>query len=181
MSFDPGADSGWRKRKPGNVVPPFKPRRAPSHLNTQVRDPGFMKIDVLVGKMLEGMDSDNVEERTDEFITRMRQYLHRVGAELLTRMFATKKLTELVLERLCYARRGAVACGCHSSLQKLDDLLSVFPTTSSPSEEQSTVYARMNSLMEEENKTYKIIQDGHRLEMQRKGITRVEWSDDDDF
>eukprot|EP00966_Prymnesium_polylepis_P035229 818702-Prymnesium_polylepis.1 len=35
MSTSSGADNGWRKRKPGNIVPPFKPRRAPSHLNTQ--------------------------------------------------------------------------------------------------------------------------------------------------
>lgn len=179
MSTEPGADNGWRKRKVGSFVPPFKPRRAPSYLNTQARDPGFMKIDMLVGKMLEGMDESNVQERAETFNTQMRQFLHRAGTELLGRMFDTKKLTELVLETLRCARRKVEATGCVEALCKFDDIMNVLPRSENPSEDKDPVYAQMNKLVEEESKTYKIIQDGHKLEMARRGVTYVEWSDDE--
>lgn len=183
MSNSPGAGQ-WRRKKNdvGIVVPPQR-RRVPSYLNTQIRDPAFMKISKISEECLADLTAENVSDRVVAYHDEMMAYFRRNGVTLLRRMLATKKLCEIILQehsRLC----GFVMRACRDLDERQDiiDSLGIvgdcYPTSSKHRNAPSAL-RKMQELEEEQAE----IDRQERLERKRKveenGGSIVEWSDDD--
>lgn len=177
-------EDGWRRRncKPGMFVPPFKKRRAPSHLNTQVKDPGYMKLSILVGKLAEGIDERNAKEKVDEFYKLVRFYLHRAGMDFLRRIFDTKILAELVAQELRTAKSAVAWLGptFEDSVDKIDLIVSLFPTGGDDRDEKPR-FDQMKTLVAEVQLVVEEALAKEREELEKRGGSKVEWSDEDEF
>ncbi len=183
-SVSPGAGQ-WRSknRRVGTVVAPQR-RRVPSYLNTQIRDPAFMKISKISEECLDGICAENVSERVVKYHDDMMAYFRHNGVGLLRRMLATKKLCEIILQEHSRLRgfvtRAARELECMEDLMdSLDDVGDCYPTSSKHRNAPSAT-RKMQDLEDEQ----KEIDRQERLERKRKleaeGGSVVEWTDDED-
>jgi|TARA_B110000046_G_C13007646_1_gene405094 hypothetical protein len=175
----------WRKKKTNDI----RTRRVPSHLNTQTRDPAFIKISKISEDCLDGINSANVSNRVAIYHDTMIAYFAREGVALLRRMLLTKKLCDIILQEHCRVV-GFVQRVCVSNkvddidniLQLLLNVKACYPTSSkhrnAPSAARKMLEFELErgELIRKERKAFKrmIEDEGHSI---------VEWTEDefDDF
>lgn len=180
----------WKNRKRrGEFLQKEAVRRCPKYVNTEVKDPGYIKIQSLVDNYCNAINYTNRTERTGEFITQMENYLGMVtsdkptGVLLLRRMAHKRKLAMLVWEKFWKAL-GVALCSFSwpiphvEAWNRLEDCFMVnCNNLLDPSWKRA--FKAMNSLCKSvdlRNEQHKL---QRRLEIAAKGGSVVEWSDDD--
>ncbi len=176
---------GWRRRKckPGVMVPAFKKRRAPSHLNSCVKDPGYIKFNRLVSEFVSELSTDNVADRTETLRLNMHSFLGRVGEDLLSRATQSKTLCKLVLQELAalqYAVNalspsGATDTCMHSAIR---DIAKLFPS-SAEDREARHAHLNMRALAEEYAAEQAEARARRKEALEASGACIVDWSDSD--
>ena len=183
----------WRSRKRrGEHLQKEAVRRCPSYLDTEVKDPGYLKVQSLVDSYCNDITNENATDKTREFVSEMENYLgtftsdKSTGFLLLSRMCHKKKLAMLVTEKM----KAVVCAGAyldevsnpllHQSLTRVEESLAVnVKNLQDPSWKRA--FKNMNSLCS----IVKIRNEQHALQrnlaVAAKGGSVVEWSDDDDF
>lgn len=162
----------WRKKKdrmqqPTGVTKPAP--RAPSHLNTQIHDPGYKKIKALCLRLKQALGRDEDDSAVSTFVSHMETFVSSAGAQLLDRMQTKKKLVELVLEELKVAKRNI-----DTVLTEVDadHIFKVFPKT--PKERNyDDYYSGMRAITERVNNKVRALLDAD-------SVSRVKWDDDFD-
>lgn len=184
MSGDNTAEcDGWRRRKckPGVMVPAFKKRRAPSHLNSCARDPGYVKFNRLVSEFVSELDAENLEDRTRLLWRDMRSFLGRVGEDLLARALEKKTLCKLLLEEITALHDAVNSLSSSGSdvtptRAVLHDIAKLLP----PSAADATSLAakrNMRALAEEYASEREEASARRKRDRERSGVYTVEWSD----
>lgn len=104
---------------------PSKPRRSPSHVKTQAKDPGFKRIQAICTRAKDGLSEDNVVERVLSFNKQLTEFAECAGAEMLERMDAHKKLAEMVAQEFKFAGRSF--CSARGPSDCMTHAYSLFP------------------------------------------------------
>lgn len=175
----------WRKKKryTGTRSAPHT-KRVPSYLNTQVKDPAFIKINKISDSCVNGICAENVESRVACYHDGMISYFRRYGVSIIRRMLTTKKFCEIVLQehsRLC----GFVSRACQN-LDSLDHIMNslkevseCYPTSAKHRNAPSAM-RKMQHLECEQNEIDRQDRLKRKREIEASGGCVVEWTDDED-
>lgn len=183
VSVSPGADQ-WRRKKrhTGTVVPPQR-RRVPSYLNTQIRDPAFMKISKISEECLHGICADNVSDRVVLYHDAMMAFFRHNGVGLLQRMLATKKLCEIILQEHSRLRgfvtRASRDLDCMEDLMDSLDMVSDCYPTSSKHRNAPSATRKMQELEDEQKEMDRQDRRERKRKIEESGGSIVEWTDDE--
>jgi len=167
-------------------------RRFPSYLDTEVKDPGYLKIQSLVENYCNHITDDNATEKTREFVLGMENYLGMVtsdkptGVLLLRRMAQKKKLAMLVTEKMkAVVCAGAYLDEAHNpllykSLTRVEESLAVnVKNLHDPSWKRAfKTMAWLCEIVKIRNEQHALQRN---LDVAAKGGSVIEWSDDDDL
>ena len=183
----------WRSRKRrGEFLQKEAVRRCPSYLDTEVKDPSYLKVQSLVDNYCNDITNDNATEKTREFVLGMENYLGMftsdkpTGLLLLSRMVHKKKLAMLVTEKM----KAVVCAGAyldelsnpllHQSLTRVEESLAVnIKNLQDPSWKRAFKHMRAVCSIVAIRNEQQAMQ--HKLDVAAKGGSFVEWSDDDGF
>lgn len=157
----------WRKknrilREPVGITKPAP--RAPSHLNTQVHDPGYKKIKAICLRLREGLGGDDDESAVATFVSHMETFVSSAGEQILDRMQTKKKLAELVLDELKVVKR---ILDTMMSEVDAECIFQLFPKTSKE-RNYDDYYSGMKQVTDRVNEKARSVMDGE----------RVKWDDD---
>lgn len=169
---------GWQPKKRlllQTAVSKKRPPRAPSHANTQMRDPTFKKLRVICVRLRDGIDgSDKDDAQVATFVAQMESFLGFLGLELLSKMEVAKKLAELVIQELKLTKRAMDTSFCNTDA---DHLFSMFPKRAD--ERDYSVYRLkvqdVARFVEQEESRRR---EAERASMAEKGGVVVDWKED---
>ena len=183
----------WRSRKRrGEYLQKEAVRRCPSYLDTEVKDPAYLKVQSLVDNYCNDITNQNATEKTREFVLGMENYMgtftsdKSTGSLLLSRMSHRKKLAMLVTEKM----KAVVCAGAyldevsnpllHESLARVEASLAVnFKNLQDPSWKRAFKHMNVLCSIVKIRKEQESLQ--RNLAVAAKGGSFVAWSDDDDF
>ena len=179
-----GRRAGGAKGGAGGAAPHFQEAARPSHLNTQVKDPGYKRINGLISQLTYQLNHHNVAERMTDFNVKMRAFLMHAGCDLVKRMLETKVLCQLILQDMQSTRRVVEALRVPKEdrdwyLHQLSVFEDAMPRGAADKEGKEAKL-HMHALVAYEKGLYEAERARDREEKRANGVEFVKWSSDEE-